>query len=110
MIVSFGQATYSVDESDDSSTTDMTENEVAVKVTLSADPERSVTIPITKTNEGGALDGDYSGVPESVTFASGDTEKTITFTAVDDADSDDGESVKLGFGSAAHRRRRRRHR
>ena len=99
VIVSFGQATYSVDESDDSSTTNMTENEVAVKVTLSADPERSVTIPITKTNEGGALDGDYSGVPESVTFASGDTEKTITFTAVDDADNDDGESVKLGFGA-----------
>ena len=97
--VRFGQATYTVAESDDSLTTNMTENEVAVKVTLSADPLRSVTIPITKANEGGATDADYSGVPASVTFASGETERTITFTAVDDADSDDGESVKLGFGT-----------
>ena len=64
--VEFEQSTYTVAESDDSSTTDMTENEVEVKVTLSADPGRTVIIPITTTNEGGATSSDYSGVPTSV--------------------------------------------
>ena len=44
--VSFEQATYSVAESDDSSTANEQENEVTVKVTLSADPERTVDIPL----------------------------------------------------------------
>ena len=72
-----------------------------IKVILSADPERSVTIPISRTNQGGATDGDYSGVAAnaSVTFNSGDTEKSITFAATDDSDNDDGESVLLGFGT-----------
>ena len=36
--VSFGAATYSVAESDDTSTTETMENEVTVKVKLDADP------------------------------------------------------------------------
>ena len=74
---------------------------VVIKVILSADPERSVTVPISKTNQGGATDGDYSGVAAnaSVTFNSGDTEKSITFTATNDSVDDDGESVLLGFGT-----------
>ena len=35
----------------------------------------------------------------SVTFNSGDTEKSITFTATDDSVDDDDESVLLGFGT-----------
>ena len=72
-----------------------------IKVILSADPERSVTVPISRTNQGGATDGDYSGVAAntSVTFNSGDTEKSITFAATDDSVDDDGESVLLGFGT-----------
>ena len=46
-------------------------------VTLSADPERTVTIPITKTNQGGATSADYSGVPATVTFNAGETSKTF---------------------------------
>ena len=41
---SFEQATYTVAEG----------GSVTVKVTLDADPERTVTIPITKANQGGA--------------------------------------------------------
>ena len=87
--VSFERATYSVTES----------GGVTVKVQLSEDPERTVTIPLTTTNQGGATSADYSGVPASVTFQSGDTEKSFTFTADDDTDDDDDESVKLGFGT-----------
>ena len=70
-----------------------------VKVTLNADPERTVTIPITTTDQDGASSADYSGVPASVTFNAGDTEVDITFTAASDSDNDDGESVKLTFGN-----------
>ncbi|MDE0337568.1 MAG: hypothetical protein OXI80_07845, partial [Caldilineaceae bacterium] len=87
--VSYEQSSYTVAEGDS----------VSVKVTLSADPERTVTIPIAKTNQGGATDADYSGVPVNVTFNSGDTEQSFTFTAVDDTVDDDDESVKLAFGT-----------
>ena len=97
--VSYGSAAYTVSESDDTATSDVMENEVVVTVTLSADPERTVTIPITKADQGGATSADYSGVPASVVFNSGDTSKTFTFTATHDTMDDDGESVKLGFGS-----------
>ena len=96
--VSFGAASYTVAESDDSDTTNVTENTVEVTLTLSADPERTVVIPIEKTNQG-ATTADYSGVPQNVTFDSGDTSKSFTFTAAHDTIDDDGESVKLSFGA-----------
>ena len=80
--VQFGQAAYTVAESDDSaSTTEETENEVEVTVTLSADPERTITIPVTSTGSDGATGDDYSVAPASVTFDAGETSKTVTFTA-----------------------------
>ena len=97
--VEFEESAYTVAESDDSETMDVTENEVEVTVTLSADPGRTVIIPITKTNEGGASNSDYSGVPASVTFDSGETEQTFTFTATADTADDDEDKVKLGFGT-----------
>ena len=97
--MSFGSDAYTVAESDDSDTTDVTENTVEVTVTLSADPERTVVIPIEKINQGGATTADYSGVPQNVTFDSGDTSKSFTFTAETDTVDDDGESVELAFGA-----------
>ena len=67
------------------------------------DPERTVVISITKTNQGGATSADYGGVPSSVTFRSGDTEQTFTVTARQDDDDDDDESVKLDVRHAARR-------
>ena len=71
---------------------------VTVKVVLSADPERTVEVPITVTNLDGAEAADFSGVPGSVVFNSGDTEKTFVFEATDDVVDDDGERVRLTFG------------
>ena len=51
---------------------------------------------------GTAASADYSGVPTSVTFQSGDIEKTFTFTATQNSVDDDSESVKLGFGTLTH--------
>ena len=87
--VSFGATSHSVAEG----------SSVAVRVTLSADPARSVAIPITTMNEDGASNADYSGVPANVIFASGETEQTIIFSATQDDVDDDGESVKLAFGT-----------
>ena len=87
--VSFGRATYSVAEG----------GSVTVEVALSEDPKRTVSIPITKTEQDGASSADYSGVPDNVTFNAGETSKTISFAATQDTENDDGESVKLAFGN-----------
>ena len=71
---------------------------VAVTVTLSADPERAVTVPLTAANRSGATSDDYSDVPADLNFNSGETEKSFTFTAIEDAVDDEGESVRLRFG------------
>ena len=85
---SFEQDTYSVAEGDT----------VSIKVVLSADPERTVTIPILTADQNGATAADYT-VPAQVVFQSGDTEKTLSFQAVDDSVDDDGESVQLSLGT-----------
>ena len=87
--VSFGQGTYTAAEG----------GSITVTVKLSVDPERTVTVPINHTPQDGATSADYSGVPGNVTFNSGDTEKTFSFTATSDGVDDDGESVKLTFGT-----------
>ena len=97
--VNFGQASYTVAETDDAGTPSAKENEATVKVTLSADPKREVVILLTATDQGGVSNADYSGVPENVTFQSGDTEQTFTFSATADTVDDDGEKVKLTFGA-----------
>ena len=74
-------------------------------VTLNADPERTVVVPITAVNQGTASDADYSGVPSSVTFDAGEMSKSFTFSATQDTDNDDDESVQLGFGSLPDTRR-----
>ena len=104
LTVSFGQSAYTVAESDDTGTANVMENTVEVTVTLSADPERTVTIPIETTDLNGATAADYSGVPQNVTFTSGDTSMPFTFAATQDTVDDDGESVRLSFGATLPRR------
>ena len=87
--VSFGSAMYTATEGDT----------VAVTVSLSADPERSVTIPLTTANQNGASSADYSIERTSITFESGDTSKAFFFSAIEDTDDDGGESVAIGFGT-----------
>ena len=86
---SFGQTTYNVAEG----------STVEITVTLSADPEREIVILLTHDPQGDTGTEDYSGVPGSLVFQGGDTEKSFTFSATDDDIDDDGESVALGFGA-----------
>ena len=54
---------------------------------------------MTATNQNGASNADYSGIPANVTFNSGATSETFIFSAVQDTVDDDGESVLPGFGT-----------
>ncbi|MDE0023012.1 MAG: hypothetical protein OXP69_01225 [Spirochaetaceae bacterium] len=69
-----------------------------VGMLLDQQPGRPLRIPLTTTNQGGAGDDDYTGVPAAVTFGEYDTRRTFTVTAIDDAVVDPGESVLIGFG------------
>ncbi len=87
--VQFASSAYSVTEGET----------VAVQITLSADPERTVTIPIAVDRATTAATEDYSLQSASVAFESGETSKDVTLTAADDDLDDDDESVELGFGT-----------
>ena len=91
--VEFGAAAYSAGEG----------GSATVEITLSANPERTVIIPLTRADQGGISTADYSGVPASVTFNTGETSKTFTFNATQDDVDDDDESVKLEFGTLPDR-------
>ena len=87
--VSFEHSSYTVSEG----------SGVTVKVKLNAEPERTVDITLIPANQDGASSADYSLSATSLTFGPTDTEQSFTFTATDDTDNDDGESVKLTFDS-----------
>ena len=90
--VAFGAASYRAAEGGSGAT---------VVLSLSADPERTVEIPLTAAAGGDAAAGDYEVSAQAVTFAPGETAKHVTVTAVDDAVDDEGESVTLGLRGAA---------
>ena len=69
-----------------------------VRVRLSGDPQRKVEIPISHTPDTAAA-ADYSGVPGTVTFDSGETERTFAVTATDDKVDENDETVALAFGT-----------
>ena len=87
-LVSFGASSYTVPEGAGA----------MVFVDLSTAPTAPLTILLTKEHLGGATGTDYSGVPPSVTFTIGQTQRTFTVTANDDSVDDEGESLLLGFG------------
>ena len=70
-----------------------------VWVALSADPERTVAVPLTRAPAAGVTAEDYAGVPVRVTFSAGETAAAFTVTATDDAVDEDDERVALGFGT-----------
>ena len=92
--VSFDQSRYTAAEGGSA---------VQVQVSLSADPERVVSVPLVVSPGSGATDADYSGVPEQVIFDSGEMVKTFDVLATDDDVDDDGEMVTLSFGTLPDR-------
>ena len=70
-----------------------------VTVRLKEPPPYQVTVPLTAEGRNGADESDWSGVPPAVTFKTGETSRSFTVVAVDDAVEDDDEMVELGFGT-----------
>ena len=91
VVVTFGAASYTAAEGGDAA---------VVTVGLNVDPERTLEVPLTVEAGGGASAEDYTVSAATLTFASGETSKEVTVTAVDDAVDDDGERVVLGIGTA----------
>ena len=91
---SFGEAAYYAGERGQNA---------VVEVRLSEAPGRAVTLPLLTENLGNAGDGDYSGVPEYITFAGDETVKTFEVAATPDGgtpyqgESED-ERVRITFG------------
>ena len=71
----------------------------SVTVSLNAAPRRAITIPIVAVLGDGATADDYSLSAPSLVFAPGETEKSLTLTATDDSEDDDGESITIVFGT-----------
>ena len=87
--VSFGAASYQVAEGES----------VEVAVDLAPAVNRSVTVPLTHLPGDGATEADYSGVPENLVFESLETRRTFRILATADAETEEGESVVLRFGT-----------
>ena len=88
--VNFGASSYNATEGGAAA---------SVVVELSQAAGSEVEIEVTATNQGTTSDDDYSGVPVTLTFGATETSKTVSVTAANDSEDDDGESVQLGFGT-----------
>ena len=86
--VSFDAASYQVVEGES----------VEVAVVLAPAVNRAVTVPLIHLPGEGATEADYSGVPEALVFESLETRRTFRILATADAETEEGESVVLGFG------------
>lgn len=90
-VVSFDKAAATVSEEGSTSTN--------VTVRLDKPLAKRVAVPLNVAHHNGASASDYSGVPQSVAFEAGETNKTFAVTAVDDTEDDDNESITLSFGT-----------
>ena len=88
--VSFEQATHTVTEGASRS--------VAVRLSSAHQGVRSVTIPVVLQTTGSASADDLT-LDESVTFEAGETRKTLTVNALDDALVEGDEAATLEFGA-----------
>ena len=93
--VRFGSATYGVNEKNNGT--------VTVTVGLSADPERTVSIPLSTSYGGGADSTAISNIPSSVSFSAGETSKTFSVAARDDFVDNDGRTATISFGTLPSR-------
>ena len=72
-----------------------------VTLELEAALARRIVVQLLVTAADGARAADHSNVPATIVFEPGETEKTFTVSAVDDAFDDDGESISIAIGEIA---------
>ena len=69
-----------------------------LNVLLDSSPRRPLTIPLVVRHLGGATEADYAAIPESVTFAAGQTSAHYYVRALPDEEDETGEGLRLDFG------------
>ena len=72
---------------------------VSLTVTRSGVTTAAATVDVQVTG-GTAVAADYTGLPATLSFAAGETSKTITLTLVDDALVEGDETLVLGLANA----------
>jgi Ca2+-binding RTX toxin-like protein len=85
-LISFGQATYSVNEADGTA---------SITLIRSGNLSAAVTATLTPSNGTATAPADYSNTPITVNFAAGQTSQTITIPIVDDNLFESNETVNL---------------
>ena len=100
MSVTFSADTYDAHEGGAAAT-------VTLQLQRAFDLEREVTVPINVEWMDGATRADtistYTSIPPSITFKPGQTAQTFRVAARDDSVDDDGEWLKLSFGTLPER-------
>ena len=91
LTVSFGQAAYEIKEGEAAD----------IKVTVSPAADRRVEVPLVVVPKRGATVEDYSGVPASVVFEAGESQRTISVEVLMDDADDPGEGIVLSLGALA---------
>ena len=86
--VSFDASVYEVAEG----------TSVEVRLVLDVDPERTFTINLSVSGEGGVDVSDYNLSSTSVVFSPGVTSGAVILSALSDDEDDDGEGVRLTLG------------
>ena len=89
--ISFDSGTYTATEGGP---------DAEVTVVIEPAPSAPVTVPLTLVSrDGGAVAGDHTPIPESLSFAAGQKRQSFTVTATDDdIDDADGESITIALG------------
>ena len=91
LTVSFGQAAYVMIEG----------QKGEIEVTVSPPADRRVEVPLVVASRGGATDEDYTGIPASVVFEVGESQRTISVEVLMDDVDDPGEGIVLSLGGLA---------
>ena len=91
LTVSFGQAAYVMIEG----------QKAEIEVTVSPAADRRVEVPLVVALQGGTTPEDYTGIPASVVFEAGESQRTIPIEVLMDDVDDPGEGIVLSLGGLA---------
>ena len=70
-----------------------------ITLSLNQTPQRNLEIPLVVTEQGGATQEDYAGIPASVTFGPNETKTDFVMYAIPDQQQEVGEGLRIDFGT-----------
>ena len=70
-----------------------------ITLSLNQTPQRNLEIPLVVTEQGGATQEDYAGIPASVRFGPNETKTDFVMYAIPDQQQEVGEGLRIDFGT-----------